>query len=536
MNGQQNEKYPGTGPVSAEKPPKAGKISKNAAYFRELLKDLESRFSTLPEGSAGEEARGETLKELVSLLSEAVLCPDSRERRMALYRETDAFLRENGLYETLEKDLPDNADRKKVLSIPKILEEEALVRRMEKVPECRQLIPARETAVPLVSVVIPVYNVEAYLAECLDSIAGQTLREIEIILVNDGSSDGSTEVARAYAERDPRISFCEEENAGQSAARNAGAARARGKYLYFMDSDDVLDAEALETLTKKAEEDSLDLLLFDGSSFTDVPELEHRMEHYRSYYLREYEYPGIYTGPELFLKMDEHDEYRVQPCMMLFTREFFEKEDLRFPHGFIHEDNAFAFRVFLKAKRAAHLPRVFYRRRLRPDSVMTSKTTFKNVFGYYYTYKAMQASLQEDPGAENRHAFLQELSYTVSLLRKRYRSLPREEQLSYLVLPDEDRRQFEFITEDVERVRASELQYKNRLQKADGEKKKLKDALKKAETENEALRYRNETLLKKISSVGDSREYRLGEKLLRIPKKIRGAFRKILKKLKGGRN
>ena len=101
---------------------------------------------------------------------------------------------------------------------------------------------------PRVSVVVPIYNVEDYLAECLDSIAGQTMRDFEVVLVDDGSTDSSHATAEAYAQRDERFRLITQANAGLGAARNAGTAAATGEFLLFVDSDDVIAPNALARL------------------------------------------------------------------------------------------------------------------------------------------------------------------------------------------------------------------------------------------------------------------------------------------------
>ena len=109
------------------------------------------------------------------------------------------------------------------------------------------------SAMPLVTVIVPVYNVEKYLAECLDSICAQTLKNIEIICMNDGSTDLSGDILAQYAARDSRIFVLNQENQGQSAARNNALDLARGKYISFVDSDDVIAPEMLEELYNRAE-------------------------------------------------------------------------------------------------------------------------------------------------------------------------------------------------------------------------------------------------------------------------------------------
>ena len=112
----------------------------------------------------------------------------------------------------------------------------------------------------LVSIIIPVYNVEKYLEVCLDSVVGQTYRNLEIILVNDGSMDGSPDICRAYALRDRRITVIDEENKGLSGARNAGLEMAHGLYTLFLDSDDWIEPELVSRSVRVMEEKHADLV------------------------------------------------------------------------------------------------------------------------------------------------------------------------------------------------------------------------------------------------------------------------------------
>ena len=112
-----------------------------------------------------------------------------------------------------------------------------------------------------VSVIIPVYNVEPYLKQCMDSVVGQTLKDIEIICVDDGSTDGSLDILREYAAEDNRIQIIEQKNAGAGAARNNGMRHATGKYLSFLDSDDFFEPRMLEKAYDLAEKDQADLSL-----------------------------------------------------------------------------------------------------------------------------------------------------------------------------------------------------------------------------------------------------------------------------------
>ena len=121
-----------------------------------------------------------------------------------------------------------------------------------------------------VSVILPIYNVAPYLDETFTSILNQTLQEIEIIAVNDGSTDNSESIIKKYAQQDPRISYYEQDNQGQSVARNLALQHAKGKYIYMMDSDDVLaDPDALRISYDYAEKNQADFIFFDGESFCE---------------------------------------------------------------------------------------------------------------------------------------------------------------------------------------------------------------------------------------------------------------------------
>ena len=105
---------------------------------------------------------------------------------------------------------------------------------------------------PLVSVIIPVYNVSRYLLQCLDSVISQTWRNLEIIIIDDGSTDGSGRICDQYADRDDRIKVIHSPNRGLSAARNLGLENLKGQYIAFVDSDDLIEPHAIETLIRTA--------------------------------------------------------------------------------------------------------------------------------------------------------------------------------------------------------------------------------------------------------------------------------------------
>lgn len=132
----------------------------------------------------------------------------------------------------------------------------------------------------LVSIVIPVYNAEDYLRRCLDSILEQSYRDIEIILVNDGSKDDSSEVCKYYQNLDSRIKYFYKENGGASSARNYGIDKARGEFITFVDADDWLSNDAIEVQSSHMRSDKLDLLIFDPYVCTKKTKYVDRLPHF----------------------------------------------------------------------------------------------------------------------------------------------------------------------------------------------------------------------------------------------------------------
>ena len=160
-----------------------------------------------------------------------------------------------------------------------------------------------------VSVIVPVYNVKSYLNECLDSLLSQTLDGIEIIMVNDGSTDGSESVAAEYADRYSNFKLINRENGGLSAARNTGLDMAKGKYVYFLDSDDFIAANTLEILYNKAESNDLDQVRFSAYFFEDgTKDYKWTRDTDRVGYKLVGSYPEVMTGPEYYqLAIDNND-------------------------------------------------------------------------------------------------------------------------------------------------------------------------------------------------------------------------------------
>lgn len=243
-----------------------------------------------------------------------------------------------------------------------------------------------------VSVVIPVYNVQAYLERCLKSVCEQTLKKIEIICVNDGSTDNSGEILNKFAKKNPRIRVVRQENAGLSAARNHGLNLATGRYVYFIDSDDWLaDKNALKELYETAEREKTDIIYFDSQCvFEQGCESCKNQWFNEKTYIRVHPYIGVKTGIALANEMVANREYRVSACLVFLRRELLNENSIRFREGIVYEDNIFTMACALAAKRTMYLSKAYYVRLVRAESIMTKRKTFRNIYGYVTCYGAMR--------------------------------------------------------------------------------------------------------------------------------------------------
>lgn len=243
---------------------------------------------------------------------------------------------------------------------------------------------------PCVSVVIPVYNTAPYLEECLTSILSQTLKSIEVICVNDGSTDDSLQILDSFAQKDQRMMILSQPNMGQSAARNLGLSYAKGKYVYFMDSDDRLDVKALEYLYSEAEKESLDILCFDATVFFECKELAKAYKSFfKGAYARPREYGDVYSGVQLLNLFHKDKAYYVAPWILFIRREYLNESNVRFYEGIIYEDNLFTLQALVAAKRTSHRKKAFFTRRIRAGSTMTQEKTFRHLYGYLICYIQM---------------------------------------------------------------------------------------------------------------------------------------------------
>ena len=239
---------------------------------------------------------------------------------------------------------------------------------------------------PQVSVVIPVYNIEAHLRQCLDSVAGQTLSDLEVVCVDDGSTDASPAILEEYAQKDPRFQVIRQANAGPGAARNRGMERSSGRYLIFLDSDDWFEPDFLERMTARAEETGADVTICRADEFDT-----HSGQVYDgSWMLKTQLLPGAVFSPREAAGAVFQFTYGW-PWDKLYRRDYILKEKFQYPDLAVSQDLVFVYPSVFCAGRIAVLDRVLIHHRVnRLSSVSNSRHLHPDV-----PCRAMQLLHQE---------------------------------------------------------------------------------------------------------------------------------------------
>ena len=258
------------------------------------------------------------------------------------------------------------------------------------------------------SVIVPVYNVELYLEECLESIRNQTQKEIEIIAIDDGSTDNSLAILRRIQQDEPRLRVIIQRNHGLGYARNVGIANAAGKYIYFIDADDCLnDPYALEQCYRRAEKDKLDVVLFDAEVFGD-DEFAVKNSYDRKGILPE---NAVMSGMELIHKVYAGGSFVVSACLLYTSVGFLKERDIRFPVNVLYEDTSFYCQLMSEAERVMYLPCCYYRRRFRKGSITTSPVAPANCESRYEIGKLIYKIYEEKQDLQ--HDIFRELAVEV---------------------------------------------------------------------------------------------------------------------------
>lgn len=224
------------------------------------------------------------------------------------------------------------------------------------------------------SIVIPVFNVEKYLGRCLDSLLKTPgIEKTEILIIDDGSTDTSGRIADSYAENHEFICCFHKANGGLSDARNYGLDKASGKYVFFLDSDDMVAPSAMETIIKKVSDSDADILLWDGQVIDEDDAV------FDSKYNLILSHAGLPTNGEsitgveaMVRQIKDHDKIAMTAWSRACRRDFLIGNGLLFEPGLTHEDELWTPKVFLKAESVTYIPEKVYCYRIRANSIISS--------------------------------------------------------------------------------------------------------------------------------------------------------------------
>jgi len=245
--------------------------------------------------------------------------------------------------------------------------------------------------IPRVSVIIPVYNVENHLEDCLDSVVNQTLKEIEVICVNDGSTDGSLDILEKFAEKDQRITIMDQENRGAGAARNKGLEIARGEYLSFLDADDFFEPDMLEKAFNYSWKNSLDITVYRVKTFDNRTSKVRNINYdIRKKYLPKKDVFNYNDFPGYIF-----NTFKNWPWNKLFKRNFILKNNIQFQELFRTNDLLFTCKALIKADRISVLdiPLIYYR---IDHDFHSQNTNHKHPFDFYHAMLALKSFLIDE--------------------------------------------------------------------------------------------------------------------------------------------
>lgn len=267
---------------------------------------------------------------------------------------------------------------------------------------------------PKISIIIPVYNVEKYILECLESIVNQTIQDIEIIVINDGTEDNSIEIVKSI--NDKRIKIISQDNKGLSAARNTGLKNANGEYIAFVDSDDfILINSAYEKMYNIAKKDKSDIVVGNAMYYYSVDK-KYQMKMEKEEFLN-----SPMKSEDYFVKCLETRRVYVPVWYNLYRTNLLKENSLYFKEGIYHEDEEFTPRVLLKAKNVSIYQEEFYAYRQRIGSIMNSKININKGLDVFNTCLQLDKLSENIQNVKLRRLFKRYLVYLILDQVNKYR-------------------------------------------------------------------------------------------------------------------
>ena len=226
---------------------------------------------------------------------------------------------------------------------------------------------------PLVSIIIPVFNNFEDLAECINSVIVQTYPELQVLVIDDGSTDGSDAIARSFEAVDPRVTVIRIENSGVGAARNVGLNRAVGKYTYFLDSDDIIVPDFVDTCVNNSERFDAEIVTFNVKKFSR----ENISGQFT--YDRGLEVSECLTSTAFFCRVVQTESFSPPVWLYFYNTQFLKIHKMSFDEGHVYEDVLWTLKILNKEAKICLEPKVLVAHRIRSTSIMNSCVTLDKV-------------------------------------------------------------------------------------------------------------------------------------------------------------
>lgn len=293
---------------------------------------------------------------------------------------------------------------------------------------------------PKVSVIIPIYNVEKYLAKCLDSVINQTYKDLEIICVNDESPDNSLQILEEYAAKDNRIKIVNRKNGGLSAARNSGLDVAIGDYCYFIDSDDWIELDTIAYLVKLACLNNVDCIVH---SVKNIPEDENCIQiakECQDWFDCKNKPAGIYDVP-----LNINNEIAAVAWNKLYKMDIIKKYNCRFPEGLINEDEAFIWTYMIHCNKYYYTNECLYNYLRRSDSIMAERDNSPKVLDILDIQKIIFKTVEKYKDINSyrevlTNNYINEVRWLWQRMPKKYRKIALEKIKDYIDTTNNNRR------------------------------------------------------------------------------------------------
>ena len=371
-----------------------------------------------------------------------------------------------------------------------------------------------------VSIIIPVYNIEKHLKQCLDSVINQSLQEIEIICVNDGSTDNSPQILEEYGQKDDRIIIINKSNEGLAAARNTGMSYAKGEYIGFVDSDDWVELDMYEKLYENAQIYNSEIVMSPTHIFDDTTsELRYNDPYFTlEHFNEEFDnctFNHIDTKEFMF-------KINVTAWNKLYKFEFLENIGAKFPEGLVFEDNPFFFYTYLKANKVSLIRDYQYFYRInRPGSIIKKADgkffdlikiheLTKNIFVNTNNYEEYEIDL---------------INYSMGSIFSRFRQVDEKYKKDFFNLIKRYLEKLELEENDINKLNPySKNNYEDFMicdSFCDYKQLKMKEKNNKLQKENILLKKSNETYKNKIKEMESSNSWKITKPMRIFIKKIR---------------